>query len=393
LPRSLAKREQLASSIWSANDDLIKDLDKDDETRRLKYPLHYAVARSDVKEVERLLAEYKNEYGAGSAEFLEIINAPDKVLNKTPLDYTAFDHRYPYHRKIPAVSTVEDRIEIAKMLIENGADIDNHTGTMCLLSTAARCGDVKFVEFLLQNNAQVNREDSFTFCDMIAMAKDISNKKAESNSPCEKAKGDSQRKKIKGDFSLWGTSPVDEAIKMSEVEVLEMLIKYGAIITREHLSEAILHSSQKRIVEIWLDQGLDINYRVPGETVPLEEAIATNNFNIIELLINRGAIVPAPYGRVDILQIGFELLKIHRIFVVHAASSKQRKDVEMEKELDQLILLPGEKEHLMILFQKAWEQNTEKSLYLDWEMVRDNCHNKEQVQEDRLRIKKGSRVD
>jgi ankyrin repeat protein len=375
LGKDMAERESNAAFMMGCDPRLARRLDESDEARRQEFPLHYAVTKSDVTKVEKLLAKYKGEYGAESHEFLKLINAPDSVLDKTPLDYTAFDHNYPKARKLPVVSTVPQRLAIAKLLLENGADVNNSLGTICPLATAARAGEIEIVELLLQNGAQVNMDTSFMLSDLLDMVKK-----------------DLSIEKPVYEMRLWDNSPVDEAIKMMQFEILELLIKYGAKITQKHLDNAVYYSSPRRTVEILLDQGLDVNYRLqkcPEQyTTPLETAIFKNAFELAKLLIDRGAKVTAPYGEVNLEDITSQLFESHRRFVVNVSRSEERDSISIENELDQFLLLPGEKEYLINLYQKAYVQNNEKTLFSSIELQRSGCRAKQEYLENKLNTAK-----
>ncbi|MDR2724013.1 MAG: hypothetical protein LBB25_02270, partial [Holosporaceae bacterium] len=174
-------------------------------------------------------------------------------------------------------------------------------------------------------------------------------------------------------------------------EFLELLIKYGARIEFKHLHEVVYqYDSDKRIIEILLDnlldQGLDVNYPIffpDSDCTLVDMAISRNNFNAVEALINRGAVLTKPYGEVNMSEIKNELLNAHRTFVIHASTSEECESLSVENELDKLVLMPGEREYLLNLYKLAYSkkkeniffrpiENWRRMYYVDEEMYAEN---------------------
>ena len=104
--------------------------------------LHEAVKSGDIESFKNLIGSVK--YQINKALLVKIINTQDKD-GKTALHHVAYS----------------EQLEIAKLLIENGADINfTNKNIFSPLHQAAWYGHVEIAVFFLGSGAKINNKDS-----------------------------------------------------------------------------------------------------------------------------------------------------------------------------------------------------------------------------------------
>lgn len=150
-------------------------------------------------------------------------------------------------------------LKITDWLIKNGADVNAQYGGWTPLHWAAARNDLPKAEFLIKNGAKVN------------------------------ARGDAN------------TTPVHEAAARGSVEALEFLIQNGADVTvKNSLDWTVLHeiaanylrgdtSNDKKIIEIAIKAGVDINAQDIYGNTALNYASYPGTEEMMDLLLEQGA--------------------------------------------------------------------------------------------------------
>lgn len=97
-----------------------------------------------------------------------------------------------------------------------------------------------------------------------------------------------------------GNSPMLIASRMGYVDVVKLLIKYGAKVDeprspkgRTPLMAALAYSNGIEIAKVLVENGANVNARASDGTTPLIIASAGAKYNVVEYLIKKGADVKA----------------------------------------------------------------------------------------------------
>lgn len=166
-------------------------------------------------------------------------------------------------------SIFHDEIEIARLLLIHGADI-NATNTLSEtpLLSAISWGKVDFINLLLDSNADIN------------------------------AKNDR------------GISPIHYAASRSTFEIFNLLLNNGANLNaKTNDNQTLLHfasqSSDIKIISFLIDKDFDVNAKDDAGLSPLHKAVIFENINAIHLLLEKGADIDArdKEGRSPIYQV------------------------------------------------------------------------------------------
>jgi ankyrin repeat protein len=195
-------------------------------------PLHVAVKGADIAEVKRLIASGANvneqDYKGTTALSLAFLSSQQKIT-----DY----------------------------LLEHGADPN---ADKKLIRDLIRKGDIKTIERLLNNGANINGPLNTIWSDEI---------------------------------------PLLEAIQYKKLDIALMLIKRGANVNIEPkrkdrdfenpLSLAAYDQNMTFVLKALLEAGADPNIQVILDSTPLQNASKINNIDAVRLLIGKGANVNA----------------------------------------------------------------------------------------------------
>lgn len=189
----------------------------------------------------------------------------------------------------------EDDFQLAKLLLDNGASPDSETITRIkVVVDAITTGQLDTARFLLDRHAKgsattitglplliyVMEEDSIVRHDKIDLVRRLLNNGASPNTK--------DIKRNRPSLSI--------ALEREQTEIFELLLKNGAKTKyKVNGGESMLSYcvQQKKLAEaqLLLEHGADAN--MPGKQgrVPLQVAFSTNNIDMVNLLLNYGAIL------------------------------------------------------------------------------------------------------
>ncbi|CAI6342502.1 unnamed protein product [Periconia digitata] len=239
--------------------------------------LHVAVDRPDYSEkMIKLLLD-------NGADF----NSPGYGRDDTPLEKAYYLGQAPvmkmffeYGLDIDSLSGYlasaawNDRLEIVKLLIENGADVNENDGSA--LDYAVGVGNEEMVKMLLRNGAKANLNHSKAL--LQAAWRGYYNLLKiiwESGATIDNHNGDVLL------FALEG----------QHIEVADLLMEYGAVLrkedpaTKDALCDAAA-SNQKITLRFLLEHGMNPN---ESQGLPLANAACKGNLDIMGLLLDFGA--------------------------------------------------------------------------------------------------------
>ena len=154
----------------------------------------------------------------------------------------------------------EGDLEQLGTLIEKNPELVNtRQGSRYPLHYAALFKKKEIAEFLISQGADINR-----------FAKDAS------------------------EFAPLEFTPVTEAIRNDDMEMIKMFVEHGADLNKTtSLGESYLHftafHNRTELAEYFIDLGMDVNIKKNGNLTPLHIASVTGHREVAELLIEKGA--------------------------------------------------------------------------------------------------------
>jgi len=230
------------------------------------YPLQAAARAGDIEKVKSLLAAGAN------------------VNEKGPGDRTALH-----------AACENGHTEVARLLVDRGAEVNATTDGVTPLIFAAAKGDKKTVELLLSKGAHVNAKSRLGRTPLLAAMA----------SPAAGHKEVAELLFSKGA----NIPPLHLAAYLGDVEKVKKCLQDGIDInSQEDFGCTALHAAayggKKDIVEFLIDKGADVNAQAKDlfSRTPLFCAAIHNHENIADLLLAKGADVNAKH------EIGFPLL-------------------------------------------------------------------------------------
>ncbi len=251
-------------------------------------PLWHAVNSKNI-DVVKLIIEADPNVNAGSwPPLCMAVDVNNTAIAKYLIDHGAQVNYLGWGPLQEASALQQDNIEMVKLLIARGADING--GDWPALNTALMKTQRRdLVELLIQHGADVNAKDKWEFTPLhYAIHNDESDfvdilitKGADVNAVNR------------------GEIPLQTAVNVGKREAVQSLLKAGANITaKNNKGLTALHfaamSDDRDIVELLLDKGADINAkdRQHGYTA-LHHTARLDKRNAAEMLIARGADINA----------------------------------------------------------------------------------------------------
>jgi ankyrin repeat protein len=238
-----------------------------------------------------------------------------KILIENGADITV----QAYGESILSLLIEKKNIELLKLCLENGLDINYKEIDMTLLFYAVRWEDLDFIKYLIQNGADVNiaDEDGFKVLDIIPFL--------EHGNMIEDTLLNSGANSGITDNNI--NLYLGAAICMEKDSLIEKLLKNGANINKavikeiedqESLLQYAIEYKETHIVEALVKYGANINETYKGGYTPLHLAICSSNCDekLVMQLIEYGAkIDTATNNKISPLHLAvkvgrFDIIKI-----------------------------------------------------------------------------------
>ena len=170
-----------------------------------------------------------------------------------------------------------ENLEVAKILIQNGANINSLHMMETSLHRAAKLGKVEVAKFLIKHGSNVNslitKTPLYLACDEghVEMAKLLLKN---------------------GAYSLLGDiTPLYVACRRGHVDILRLLLKNTANVTleRKFLLHAALEMGHLEVAKLLIQHGANVNARDREQSTPLHIACKKGNLELVKLLVEHGA--------------------------------------------------------------------------------------------------------
>ena len=94
------------------------------------------------------------------------------------------------------------------------------------------------------------------------------------------------------EISDWGVTPLEHAIEIGNLQIVEYLIRAGADIyfgVNDFLLNVAVRKIRFDIVKLLIDSGVDINLKGEGGQTALMDAACSSSIEIVHLLVEHGA--------------------------------------------------------------------------------------------------------
>ena len=201
--------------------------------------------------------------------------------------------KYGYTPLKVAAYNINNSVELAKLLLEQGADVntkdndgdtDNENGDTPL-HVAAHHNSIELAELLLEHGAEVNTKDINKVTPLhvaarhknVELAKLLLEHSAEVNTKNKN-----------------GVTPLHVAARHNNVELAKLLIEQAAEVNTKNndgdtsLQEAARHNNVG-VAKLLLEQAAEVNTKNNDGDTPLKEAARHNNVGVAKLLLAHGA--------------------------------------------------------------------------------------------------------
>ncbi|WP_342255471.1 ankyrin repeat domain-containing protein [Spiroplasma endosymbiont of Poecilobothrus nobilitatus] len=259
-------------------------------------PLHYAIIKNKKEMIKVLLKSKKIKNNINNKSYLNIgclhwaslnlKNINNLEITKLLIDNGADVNLQDENGTTPiyyAIST--DNIEIVKLLIDNGADVKNiNKNGLTPLYYAIILDKKEMVQFLINNGADVNLRDKNGLTPL-HFAIDENNKEM-----VQFLINNGADVNIK--ITSTGATILHYAIIKNKKEMVKLLINNGADVNKGVDSLIPLNyaiGEKKEMIQLLIDNGADVNLQDENGLTPLYYAINTENIEIVKLLLTNGA--------------------------------------------------------------------------------------------------------
>jgi ankyrin repeat protein len=257
------------------------------------YPIHYAV-NSEMPRMVRFLIENKADVNARETEGgytpLHLVCRKNFNMAKNRLeiaviliaagaDVNAVDDSGTTSLHMAVTGGLE---ELARLLIEYGADVNARTGyhELTPLHQASSGGHLAIIKLLLEKGADVNSASAAGWTPLHAAknretAELLVNNGANVNAVSQK-----------------GLTPLSEAVSVGDVELARYLVGKGADVSHKltNTKRTLLHYAGSAATAAYLlSLGIGVDTRDTWGYTPLHMAADMGNMDVAEFLINRGA--------------------------------------------------------------------------------------------------------
>ncbi|MBO5997088.1 MAG: ankyrin repeat domain-containing protein [Alphaproteobacteria bacterium] len=267
--------------------------------------LHYAARAGDTNMVKMLLKDGDYDInalgdttGGGSTPLmLACINDHREIVNlliKAGADVNIVNKAGWTALHYAARSSHFENFQIAKALIENGADLNvlanvDDVGKWTPLILAARNGNERIAEALIEKGADLNVADKHGWTALHYAARDNYVKIAKA---LIENGADLNKLADVRDSGKW--TPLILAVHNDNDEIAEALIKKGADlnVADKHGWTALHYASRDnrvRIVKALIEKGADLNVKTKDGWTPLHLAVYNKHKEISNLLVEHGA--------------------------------------------------------------------------------------------------------
>ena len=270
--------------------DFIQDIEATDEMG-LK-PLHVALlCKND--EIAKLLIENGANVNAKSKE-KQLLPEIRKTFEEIKYFYFKLTDIKKYYTKLTPlhIATINGSLKMVKMLVENGASVNikNICGLRPIHS-AILSGSVEIVKELFQNGATIGK---------LKRSKELIGAEDLVNCATENGSLEIIKMLFQNDIKVEGRRAVHIAIDFGKKEILKFLVKNGAVTYSDGETYPPLHrlDHDLEMVKFLLDNGADVE--VFGgedfEQTLLHRATRYGDLKLVKLLIQIGANIDCKSG-------------------------------------------------------------------------------------------------
>ena len=254
----------------------------------------HQVSQSDVEAMVSIVkmltasgADVNAKNASGYTPLIVAAAIGQKVLIELMLAKNADIHAKTSQGVTPlyAAATISKHLEIAKLLLSSGAEVNFRTKSgYTSLSMASQNGNKDIVELLILNNAEINTEDIYGMTPLLQALRS-----AHVYTPSYQTRLNPENQRVTQGFL--------QNLKGEWREIAMLLITHGAntnAISKNNNSplDIAVNLNSIDLVEALIDHGADLNYAGNGETA-LHAAIVEKHRDVAELLILKGANVNA----------------------------------------------------------------------------------------------------
>ena len=189
-----------------------------------------------------------------------------------------------------AIAASNNNLELVEILIEKGADINqtNNYGSTCL-HEAARKGKVDIVELLINHGADINIEDKDGYTPLLlALLESSFFVKERFLHPLIYQYLDSIQETRILCINLLIKKGAEVNIEIHDVTPFCYIGKYHDDLGSSALHHAVIMADIP-LIELLIEKGADLNTLNNKGQTPLIKAVESNNTNIVNLLLEKGA--------------------------------------------------------------------------------------------------------